>query len=188
MLILPLLWLVSLAVRDAINGNSISILNQYFWTSVFAQKKPTLAALGAMIAAISVALFSIYERRKHRRMTSLAYSQAAIDFDSKPRNAVFASSTSENVSMQYGQIITPVPIDAAVHYTTLKSIGGAWILLTLGGVILSLVLNPTKFGSEPDTAHPAGVPISGIDARDLDHVVAEDQDLLQLYHCVGGPC
>ncbi len=54
-----------------------------------------------------------------------------------------AGSTSENVFMQFGQIITPVPPEAALNYTTVKSIGRGWILLTLVGVVLSLVLHPT---------------------------------------------
>jgi hypothetical protein len=53
------------------------------------------------------------------------------------------SQASENVYMQFGQIITPVPLEAALHYTTVKSIGRAWILLTLGGVVLSMVIQPT---------------------------------------------
>jgi serine/threonine protein kinase len=68
MLILPLLWLVSLALRDAMNGNSLSILDPEFWTFVFAQKMPTLAALGTMIAATSLILFAIHERQQHRRL------------------------------------------------------------------------------------------------------------------------
>lgn len=51
--------------------------------------------------------------------------------------------TSENVSMQFGNIIVPVPLENALHYTTVKSIGRAWILLTLGGVVLSMVIQPT---------------------------------------------
>jgi serine/threonine protein kinase len=51
--------------------------------------------------------------------------------------------TSENVSMQFGNIIVPVPLENALHYTTVKSIGRAWILLTIGGVVLSMVIQPT---------------------------------------------
>jgi ABC-type multidrug transport system fused ATPase/permease subunit len=50
---------------------------------------------------------------------------------------------SESVSMQFGRTVTPVPLESALHYTTVKSIGRAWILLTLGGVVLSLALHPT---------------------------------------------
>ncbi len=143
MLILPSLWLVSLALRDAMNGNRISILDREFWTYVFAQKTPTLAVLGVVIAATFQTIFTIIERRKHRRLTLQAYSQTAFDTDSKPVDAPVASSTPENVSMQFGSIITPVPLESALHYTTVKSIGRAWILLTLGGIVLSLVLQPT---------------------------------------------
>jgi serine/threonine protein kinase len=142
-LILPLLWLASLAVRDLSNGNSLSVFEQDFWTYVFAQKMPTLAAFGTLIAATLQTLFTINERRKHRRVTSQAYSQTVFETESKSVNAPLVSSSTENVYMQFGQIITPVPLEAALHYTTVKSIGRTWILLTLGGVVLSLVLHPT---------------------------------------------
>ncbi len=66
-LILPSLWLVSLATRDAINGNSLSILVGDFWRSVFAQKIPTLLTWGTAISAISLTLLVITERRRSVR-------------------------------------------------------------------------------------------------------------------------
>ncbi len=143
LLILPSLWLLSLAARDAINGSDLSILDPGFWTSVFAQKLPTLAVLGIVIAATLQTLFTIIERRKHHRLPSQASSQTAFETESKPADSPAAGSTSENVFMQFGQIITPVPLEAALNYTTVKSIGRGWILLTLVGVVLSLLLHPT---------------------------------------------
>jgi serine/threonine protein kinase len=64
--------------------------------------------------------------------------------DPKPEiSSPLAGSTSENVYMQFGQIITQVPLESALNYATVTSTGRAWILLTLGGVVLSLVLHPT---------------------------------------------
>ncbi len=52
-------------------------------------------------------------------------------------------SKAENVSMQFGSTSVSVPLESALHYTSVKSIGRAWILLTLVGVVLSLLLHPT---------------------------------------------
>ena len=117
LLILPLLWLASLAVRDVSNGNSISIFEQDFWTYVFAQKMPTLAAFGILIAATLQTLFTVNERRKHLRVTSQANSKTAVETESKPVNAPLVSSSTENVSMQIGATIVSVPLEAALHYT-----------------------------------------------------------------------
>jgi serine/threonine protein kinase len=149
MLLLPLLWLVSLAVRDTMNGHDLSILDQGFWTSVFAQKLPTLAVFGFVIAATLQTLLTIIERRKQHRLPSQASSQPELNTNAKPVDAPVApvapvtGSAAENVYMQFGQIITPVPLEAALHYKNVKSIGRAWILLTLVGVVLSLLLHPT---------------------------------------------
>ncbi len=53
------------------------------------------------------------------------------------------NAASEYVSMRFGEMTMSVPIEAAIHYTTVKSIGRAWVLLTLVGVVFSLVLHPT---------------------------------------------
>ena len=53
--------------------------------------------------------------------------------------------TSESVSMKFGSMIMSVPLANAVHYTAVKSFGRFWILLALGGVILSLVMHPEVF-------------------------------------------
>ena len=75
----------------------------------------------------------------HKNGSSQRVSESA----SVPEHTPRASSTSENVSMQFGQIVVPVPVEAALHYTIVKSIGRGWILLTLVGVVLSFVLHPT---------------------------------------------
>jgi serine/threonine protein kinase len=53
------------------------------------------------------------------------------------------ATTPEHVLMRFGEISMPVPLETALHYRTVKSIGLAWVLLTLVGVVLSLVVHPT---------------------------------------------
>ncbi len=53
------------------------------------------------------------------------------------------ASASKLVPMQFGATSLPVPAESASHYASVQSLGRSWILLALGGVVLSLVMHPT---------------------------------------------
>ncbi|TWU51431.1 hypothetical protein Poly59_30230 [Rubripirellula reticaptiva] len=62
-LVLPLLWIVTLTVRDYDRGTDLTVLGDTFWQYVFVSKLPVLFMLGC-VAALALLFFLSRSHRK----------------------------------------------------------------------------------------------------------------------------